>query len=393
MTTWPKVKLGECCEIVSGATPKTGNPNFWGGEIPWVSPKSLSNLKTKYLHEPTEYITQAGFDSCSTRMLPAMSLLLSCRAPVGLTAINKEPICTNQGFKSLVPNPELVDVNYLYHAMRIMRPILESQGRGATFTEVSKSIVERFEIPLPPLKAQKKIAAILDKADEINGYVNPQSDLRNSLIDSVFYDIFNIGESGESDWPVYKLNDLVLPIQGSMRDGPFGSNLKSSDFVETGIKVIRTQNLKKTGYVDQNVAYISSEKARELAKYEFKPGDLVIAKLGKYPGVAAVIPESCGSGIIPADIVRFRGKPELINHHYLAIFLNSPLGTRQIARHFRGSTRTRVNLTALREINITTPPLELQIQFVQIVRKIKQMSNIEELSNLSIKSISQEMLT
>jgi type I restriction enzyme, S subunit len=153
--SWPKVKLGDCCEVVSGATPKTGNPDYWGGEIPWVSPKSLSKLETKFLDEPTEYITQAGFDSCSTRMLPAMSLLLSCRAPVGLTAINREPICTNQGFKSLVPNPEIIDVNYLFHIMRKMRPVLEAKGRGATFTEVSKAIVERFEIPLPPLNVNK----------------------------------------------------------------------------------------------------------------------------------------------------------------------------------------------------------------------------------------------
>lgn len=391
--SWPKVKLGDCCEIISGATPKTGNPDYWGGDIPWVSPKSLSKLESKYLDNPTEYITQAGFDSCSTRMLPAMSLLLSCRAPVGLTAINREPICTNQGFKSLIPNPEMADINYLFHVMKEMRPRLEAQGRGATFTEVSKSIVERFEIPLPPLNEQRRIATILDKAEEIKKNMKPITNLRHSLVISTFYTMFNIGKDGKYDWPSYTLNELVLPIKGSMRDGPFGSNLKSSDFVENGVKVIRTQNLKKTGYVDQNVAYISSEKAEELAKYEFEPGDLVIAKLGKYPGVAAVIPESCGQGIIPADIVRFRGKPELINHYYLAEFLNSAVGTRQISKHFRGSTRTRVNLTALREIKIAVPPLELQEEFERIVDHIKAIPSGELLSNLSSKSIYQEMLT
>ena len=161
--SWPKMKLGECCKVISGATPKTGNPEYWGGDIPWVSPKSLSNLQTKYLDEPTEYITQAGFDSCSTRMLPAKSLLLSCRAPVGLVAINRKAICTNQGFKSLIPNTEILDIDYLYHVMRKLRPVLESQGRGATFTEVSKAIVERFEIPFPPIDEQRRIAETLDK--------------------------------------------------------------------------------------------------------------------------------------------------------------------------------------------------------------------------------------
>lgn len=165
------------------------------------------------------------------------------------------------------------------------------------------------------------------------------------------------------------LEQLALPTKGSMRDGPFGSNLKSSDFVESGVKVIRTQNIKKTGYVDQNVAYVSPEKAVELAKYEFKPGDLVIAKLGVDPGVAAVIPESCGSGIIPADVVRFRGDSSVIDHHYLAKFLNSPKAKIQIRKRSRGSTRTRVNLSALRDILVDVPPLDEQKRIVEILDK------------------------
>ena len=171
------------------------------------------------------------------------------------------------------------------------------------------------------------------------------------------------------------MDELSLPIKGAMRDGPFGSNLKSSDFVEEGIKVIRTQNIKKTGYVDQNVAYISPEKAEELSRYEFKPGDLVIAKLGVDPGVAAVIPESCGSGIIPADVVRFRGDPNIIDHHYLARFLNSPKAKGQIKRLSRGSTRTRVNLTALRGIVVDVPSLEEQRQISKIFDKVDSIES------------------
>jgi len=169
------------------------------------------------------------------------------------------------------------------------------------------------------------------------------------------------------------MEELALPIKGSMRDGPFGSNLKSSHFVDEGIKVIRTQNIKKTGYVDQNVAYITPEKAEELARYEFIPGDLVIAKLGVDPGVAAVIPDSCGSGIIPADVVRFRGNPAIIDHHYLARFLNSPKVKLQIQQRSRGSTRTRVNLTALKDILINVPSLKEQREIVIILDKADEI--------------------
>lgn len=143
------VSLGEVCRIVSGSTPKRVNPEYWEGTIPWVTPKEISKLETRYLVDSLEKITDQGFKSCSTEMLPAGSLLLSSRAPIGLLAINKKPVCTNQGFKSLIPSNE-VSVEYLYYCLKFNVKRLQSKGNGATFKELSKSPVENFKIPLPP---------------------------------------------------------------------------------------------------------------------------------------------------------------------------------------------------------------------------------------------------
>ena len=112
--SWPVATVGEVCEVVSGATPRTGKPEFWGGNVPWVTPKDLSELGQKHLSDTPRKITKAGLKSCSARMLPAQSVLFSSRAPIGLVAINTLPVCTNQGFKSLVPRSDLVSPDFLF---------------------------------------------------------------------------------------------------------------------------------------------------------------------------------------------------------------------------------------------------------------------------------------
>lgn len=120
-----EVEISSCCEIISGSTPSRIVPGYWDGDINWFTPKDLSNLVGKYIDEAPEKITEQGYKSCSTNLLPPFSLMLSSRAPIGHLAINTVPACTNQGFKSLVPKSN-VAVNYLYYAIkRIVQQRLE----------------------------------------------------------------------------------------------------------------------------------------------------------------------------------------------------------------------------------------------------------------------------
>src|SRR5690606_34314645 len=120
------VRLGDVCKVVSGSTPKRGIAEYWDGTIPWVTPKEISPLLSRFLSKSKEMITEAGFRSCSTSILPPGSLLLSSRAPIGLLAINTIPVCTNQGFKSLVPTEE-VNVEYLYFVLKANVGRLQAQ--------------------------------------------------------------------------------------------------------------------------------------------------------------------------------------------------------------------------------------------------------------------------
>ena len=189
MSSFPMVALGKCCQIVSGATPKRENSENWNGKIKWVTPKDISSLKTATIYDTPEYISDIGYQSCSTTMLPVGSVLLSSRAPIGNVAICGAEMCTNQGFKSLIPSVD-VDPYYLYYTLKRYSRELQAQGNGATFKEVSKDVVSKFEIPLPSLYEQKRIAEIIDKADAILRKQEQALALADDFLRATFLDMF-----------------------------------------------------------------------------------------------------------------------------------------------------------------------------------------------------------
>ena len=222
---WPVATIGEVCEVVSGATPKTGKPEFWDGNVPWVTPKDLSKLGQKHLSDTPRHITKAGLKSCSARMLPAQSVLLSSRAPIGLVAINTLPVCTNQGFKSLVPRFDLVSPDFLFWWLKTQEKHIQSKGRGATFKEVSKKIVEDLQIPLPLLDEQRRIAGILDAADALRAKRRAALARLDTLTQSIFLDMFGDPATNPKGWPVGALRSLGRVTTGgtppSAKEGMF----------------------------------------------------------------------------------------------------------------------------------------------------------------------------
>ncbi|MBB2819280.1 UNVERIFIED_ORG: type I restriction enzyme S subunit [Rhizobium esperanzae] len=152
-------------------------------------------------------------------------------------------------------------------------------------------------------------------------------------------------------------------------DGPFGSNLKASEYVDDGVPLARIQNVRPNEFRLGQQRFIPKYKAEELSRHDYRPGDLVIAKMGDPPGDACVVPELAGEGIIVADVVRFRSDESTVDHQYLAHFLNSPPGRVEFAKHTRGSTRQRVNLSSMKEIRVPLPELNEQRRIAAILDK------------------------
>jgi type I restriction enzyme S subunit len=162
---WKQLKISDVATVYSGATPKTSEGAYWSGDIYWVTPKDLSRLDSRFIINTERKITDKGLKNCSAVLIPANSLVMSSRAPIGYLAINKVPVATNQGCKTMTPNKD-IDVQYLYYYLDRNIDLVKRLGTGSTFAEVGRSAVESVEVLVPTLLEQKKIAEILSSVDD-----------------------------------------------------------------------------------------------------------------------------------------------------------------------------------------------------------------------------------
>ena len=201
---WEAKAICDIAEVYNGATPSTTNERNYGGDVVWITPKDLSNQQQKFVYQGERNISKDGYDSCSTHLLPKNTILMSSRAPIGLLAIAKAELCTNQGFKSFVPKDANAST-YLYYYIQTHIKQIEQLGTGTTFKEVSRDDILKFLILKPSdeildlwetmivafndkqLEIQKENENLTKQRDELlpllmNGQVSVNSDLSNILI-------------------------------------------------------------------------------------------------------------------------------------------------------------------------------------------------------------------
>ena len=168
-------KIKEIGKVVGGGTPSTTNADYYGGSIPWLSPKDLSSYSKRYIQRGEKNITEQGLSNSSAQLMPPGTVLLSSRAPIGYLAIAANEICTNQGFKSIVPDSKVVNSEYLYYYLKCHIDEIRDLGSGTTFAEISGKTLENYEIILPEISVQCEIASFLSSLDckiELNQLIN-----------------------------------------------------------------------------------------------------------------------------------------------------------------------------------------------------------------------------
>ncbi len=159
-------KISDIGEVVGGGTPSTANSDFWGGDIPWISPKDLTGYKSVYISHGENFLTKTGLKS-GTKLLPKGTVLFSSRAPIGYVAIASNPICTNQGFKSIICNKEIINPLFLYYYIKGNLDYIKLFGTGATFPEISGAAMRKIKVQIPSIPTQQKIASILSSYDRL----------------------------------------------------------------------------------------------------------------------------------------------------------------------------------------------------------------------------------
>ena len=160
--SWVTIK--EIGSVVGGATPKTDHDEYWGGSYRWITPAEL-DADSGYIYDSVRKLTKAGVESCSLPEMPVGTVILSSRAPIGKVAIAGNTFYCNQGFKNIICK-EGIKPRYLYTVLLLNVEYLNSLGRGATFKEISKGIVESIRIPVPSMELQEQFAAFVEQTDK-----------------------------------------------------------------------------------------------------------------------------------------------------------------------------------------------------------------------------------
>jgi type I restriction enzyme, S subunit len=234
---------------------------------------------------------------------------------------------------------------------------------GAMYPAVSDSQVLDQKLPLPSISEQRRIVDLLSRAECIVRLRREAEKKAAELIPALFLEMFGDPATNPKGWPVARLGDLA----DKMSDGPFGSNLKSSHYVESGVRVLRLQNISVGRLIDDVKAFVSHEHFASLPRHRCLPGDVIIGTLGEPNLRAFVMPPTIPEALNKADCVQFRCRHDVAIPAFICWLMNMPSTLTMAASLVQGITLTRISMGRLRELVVPVPPLVLQRDFAKSV--------------------------
>lgn len=359
---WEYKKLGEVCEVVTGTTPKTNIPEYWGKGHYWVTPAELNDT-TVYIDKTERQITDEALSKTKLRLLPVGTVLLSSRAPIGKVAIANAEMYCNQGFKNCICS-EAIYNKYLFYFLRLKKDYLNSLGRGATFKEISKSIVESIKIPLPPKSTQLAIVSELDKINELIRLKKEQLKDFDNLAQSLFYEMFGDPVENEKGWEAKKLGDVCTDIK-------YGTSKPAS---ENGrYTYLRMCNLTTDGFLDLSNTKQIDIPDDEIEKCIVRYGDILFNRTNSIELVGKTcLFDKKEPMVIAGYIIRVR-----LNDTLLPVVLSRMFNLASIKKLLRSMAKgavnqANINSKELASIRIPLPPLSLQRLFAQRIEQIER---------------------
>ena len=263
-----------------------------------------------------------------------------------------------------------VDPSYLEFALHGPRSMAyyadKMRGTTARRRTLTADGLREMEILLPSADGQIRVVNTLDEVRSLIEGASGQIAMLDTLVKSRFVEMFRDPVSNEMGWPASTIKETAI-IYG---DGPFGSNLKSSDYVDEGVRVIRLGNIQQGYFSEKDQSFVSYEKYEQLNRYKCSPGEIVIATLGSPILRACLVPDSCDPSIHKADCMYYEVDRDRLVPTFAMCVINHPSMLRRAAADVHGQTRGRINSTQTGALPMILPPLALQQEFASFVAEV-----------------------
>ena len=288
MAEWKECTISEIGTVVGGATPSTKKAeNYEGGTIAWITPKDLSTFKGRYISNGERNITETGLKSCSTQLLPKNTVLFSSRAPIGYVAIAQNEVCTNQGFKSVIPNSD-TDPLFLFYLLKYNKDKIENMGSGTTFKEVSGNTMKSIKVKVPcEYEEQKKIASILGALDD---KIEENERINNNLLQQLHILYSRLFCDSAMDTP---LGEVVATTSG-------GTPSRKHDeyYSDSSICWVKSKEL-LGNYIHETEEHINDLAIKKSSAKLLPKHSVLIAMYGATVGACGVIskPMTCNQAV------------------------------------------------------------------------------------------------
>ncbi len=347
--------LGDLVDIKGGGTPSKSVEEYWGGEIPWASVKDLKSME---LTDTTDYITELGVEKSATRVVPSGTIIVPTRMALGKVAMTTRPMAINQDLKALlIKNEDQIHKRYLLRCIEAKALEIQKKGKGATVKGVSIDVLKELQIPLPEFTEQKRIAAVLDKADALSRRRQQAIDLADQFLRSVFLEMFGDPVSNPKGWHLIPFGQVGSLDRGKSKHRPRNDPaLLGGDH-----PLIQTGDVANSGgYIREYGATYSDFGLQQSRKWP--SGTLCITIAANIAKTGILKFDAC----FPDSVVGFKPNEMVVVEYvrYWLMFLQ-----RSIEAKAPESAQKNINLQILRNLTIPVPPKPLQDQFASIVER------------------------
>lgn len=348
---WPLEKLSDLVEIISGGTPDTGNPDYWDGEIPWLSVADFSSTN-RYVSNAEKHITDEGLEKSSTKLLRPGDLIISARGTVGALAQLTEPMAFNQSCYGLRTKGATTN-DYVFYALKREIQQLKAQASGSKFDAITIKTFNEVKIPLPPIAIQQQIIAECEAVDEEITGAHVSIATARAMVDS------KIGQIYASTATRQEIDKLALAVQ-------YGLSEKMNE-AGVGYKIFRMNEIIAGRMVDNGSMKCADIAAAEFAKYRLNKGDVLFNRTNgslDHVGKTGLF-DLDGDYCFASYLVRVVPDTAKVLPQFLNLMMNSPAFRQEaISKAVKSAGQNNINATKMRNIKVPVPPLAEQQRIV-----------------------------